>query len=136
MIYYEARQNLDAILELPWITPQAALLRIAGIIQSLLWRAAGLFVIVGVADLLWQRHRYKQELRMTKPEVRQETREQQGNPYVKTHIRRLQRAIAQNKQAQNNRARNEHALNDRTSSHGRRPDGSSRQGTRPRAAGS
>jgi flagellar biosynthetic protein FlhB len=93
-VYYEATENLDSILELPWMVPQAALVRISGTLESLLWRAASLFLIVGVADLVWQRHRYTKQLRMTKQEIQQETKEQQGNPHVKMRIRRLQRDLA------------------------------------------
>jgi flagellar biosynthetic protein FlhB len=92
--YYEVKENLNAILELPWMAPQAGLVRVSETLESLLWRAAGLFLIAGIADLLWQRHRYTQRLRMTKPEIRQETREQEGNPYVKRRIRQLQRDAA------------------------------------------
>jgi flagellar biosynthetic protein FlhB len=76
------------------MVPQAALVRISGTLESLLWRAASLFLIVGVADLVWQRHRYTKQLRMTKQEIQQETKEQQGNPHVKMRIRRLQRDLA------------------------------------------
>jgi flagellar biosynthesis protein FlhB len=93
-VYYEAVENLDSILELPWMGPQAALARIGGVLESLLWRAAGLFLIAGVVDLLWQRHHYMQQLRMTKQEIRQEAKDQQGNPQAKMRIRRLQRDMA------------------------------------------
>jgi flagellar biosynthetic protein FlhB len=93
-VYYEAVENLDSILELPWMGPQAALVRIGGTLESLLWRAASLFLIVGIADLLWQRHRYTKQLRMTKQEIQRETKDQQGNPQVKMRIRRLQRDLA------------------------------------------
>ncbi len=93
VVYYEARENLDHFLALPWMSPQVGLLRITASLKTLLWRAAGLFLIVGVIDLLWQRRRYHRQLRMTKHEVREEAKEQQGNPQIKMRIRRLQRDL-------------------------------------------
>ena len=64
-------ENLgSSFLELPWMGPQPAIARIGSTIETLLWRAVGLFLLVGVCDLLWQRHRYTKQLRMTKHEVK------------------------------------------------------------------
>jgi flagellar biosynthetic protein FlhB len=65
-----------------------------------LWRAAGLFLLMGVIDLAWQRRRYLAQLRMTKYEVRQEAKEQEGNPQMKARIRRIQRDMARRKMMQ------------------------------------
>jgi flagellar biosynthetic protein FlhB len=94
VVYYEASENLDSFLELPWMGPQPAIARIGSTIETLLWRAVALFLVVGVCDLLWQRHRYTKQLRMSKHEVKQETKEQQGSPHIKQKIRRLQRDAA------------------------------------------
>jgi flagellar biosynthetic protein FlhB len=94
VVYYEASENLDSFLELPWMGPQPAIARIGSTIETLLWRAVALFLVVGVCDLLWQRHRYTKQLRMSKHEVKQESKEQQGSPHIKQKIRRLQRDAA------------------------------------------
>ncbi len=94
VVYYEVTENLGSFLELPWMGARAAVTRIGGTIEVLLWRAAGLFLVVGVADLLWRRHRYTKQLSMTKQEVREDAKEQEGNPHVKMRIRRLQRDLA------------------------------------------
>jgi flagellar biosynthetic protein FlhB len=94
VVYYEASENLDAFLELPWMGEQPAIARIGGTIETLLWRAVMLFLLVGICDLLWQRHRYTKQLKMSKHEVKQESKEQQGSPHIKQKIRRLQRDAA------------------------------------------
>jgi flagellar biosynthetic protein FlhB len=94
VVYYEAAENLHSFLALPWMSAQTAAVQVAGRIETLLWRAAGLFLVVGAGDLIWQRHRYTKQLRMSKHEVREEAKEQQGNPHVKMRIRRLQRDLA------------------------------------------
>jgi flagellar biosynthetic protein FlhB len=94
VVYYEASENLDAFLELPWMGAQPAIARIGSTIETLLWRAVVLFLLVGICDLLWQRHRYTKQLKMSKHEVKQESKEQQGSPHIKQKIRRLQRDAA------------------------------------------
>lgn len=94
VVYYEASENLDTFLELPWMGVQPALARIGSTIETLLWRAVLLFLLVGVCDLLWQRHRYTKQLKMSKHEIKEESKEQQGSPHIKQKIRRLQRDAA------------------------------------------
>ena len=94
VVYFELAENIGALMQLSWMGPQPALMRIAGTIEILLWRAAGLFLLVGLADLAWQRHRYKKQLKMSKQEVREEHKEQEGNPQIKQRVRRIQRDLA------------------------------------------
>jgi flagellar biosynthetic protein FlhB len=94
VVYYEASENLDSFLELPWMGAQPAIARIGGTIETLLWRAVMLFLVVGICDLVWQRSRYTKQLKMSKHEVKQESKEQQGSPHIKQKIRRLQRDAA------------------------------------------
>jgi flagellar biosynthetic protein FlhB len=93
VVYYEVTENLTSFLELPWMAAQVAIARVGRALETLLWRAAGLFLIIGIADLLWQRHPYTNQLKMTKYEVRQENKELSGNPQMKMRIRRLQRDL-------------------------------------------
>jgi flagellar biosynthesis protein FlhB len=94
VVYYEAAENLDSFLELPWMGAQPAIARIGATIETLLWRAVMLFLLVGIGDLVWQNSRYMKQLRMSKHEVKQEAKEQQGSPQIKQRIRRLQRDLA------------------------------------------
>lgn len=61
---------------------------------------AGGFFVVGAADYLYQRLRHEQRLRMTREEVKQEHKEDEGDPHVKSRIRRLQREAAERKMIQ------------------------------------
>jgi flagellar biosynthetic protein FlhB len=94
VVYFELAENIGALLELSWMGPQPALVRIAATVETLLWRAAGLFLLVGLADLAWQRRRYFKQLRMTRHEVREEHKESEGNPQIKQRVRRIQRDLA------------------------------------------
>ena len=74
--------------------PISSLARVGLTLETLLWRAAGLFLLIGVIDLLWQRHRYMKQLKMSKQEIREESKESEGNPQIKARVRRIQRDMA------------------------------------------
>lgn len=93
VVYYLIAENLGAFLALPWMGAQVAASRVASTLETLLWRAAGLFLVVGIIDLVWQRRRYTNQLKMTKQEIREEHKETEGNPQMKMRVRRLQRDL-------------------------------------------
>lgn len=56
--------------------------------------AAALFLI-GVLDYAYQRYKFEQSLRMTRQELKEELKREEGDPQIKQRIRRLQREAAQ-----------------------------------------
>jgi flagellar biosynthesis protein FlhB len=100
VVYYEVTENLGRLLMLPWMNAAGGVTTIATVLKALLWRAASLFLTMGLIDLMWQRSRYNRQLRMSKHEIREENKEQQGNPQMKMRIRRIQRDIARRRMMQ------------------------------------
>ena len=94
VVYYEVKENFERFLMLPWMNAAGGITTIGIVLKALMWRAAGLFLLAGLIDLWWQRTRYTRQLRMSKQEIREESKEQQGNPQMKMRIRRIQREIA------------------------------------------
>lgn len=93
VVYYELSENIGTFLALPWMSTQVAVARVAGTIETLLWRAAAVFLLIGFIDLIWQRRRYTNQLKMSKQEIREELKETDGNPQIKMRVRRLQRDL-------------------------------------------
>jgi flagellar biosynthetic protein FlhB len=60
---------------------------------TLLWKACGVFLVFGAVDLFRQRRRYRKDLRMSKQEIRDEFKENEGNPQMKARIRRIRRDL-------------------------------------------
>lgn len=56
--------------------------------QALLWTFA-VFVIVAVLDLAWQKHSYLKKMRMSMRDIRQEHKENEGDPMLKGNRRQL-----------------------------------------------
>ncbi len=51
--------------------------------------------LIAIADFLYQRHAFIQQMRMTRQEVRDEYKQSEGDPHVKARIRRLRAERAQ-----------------------------------------
>jgi len=56
---------------------------------------AAAFVVVGVVDYILQRVRFEMGLRMTKDEMKEEIKREEGDPQVKARIRRMGRELSQ-----------------------------------------
>ena len=93
-VYYLVKNDFEAYLTLPLKSVNAGVVQIAGSLESLLWKASSVFFIFGAVDLFRQQRRYTQELKMTKQEIRDEFKEVEGNPLMKSRIRRIQRDMA------------------------------------------
>jgi flagellar biosynthesis protein FlhB len=66
----------------------------ASISYEILIRIVILLAIIAVADYCFQRYRFREQLKMTKQEVKEEMKEMEGDPTTKGRIRRIQRAMA------------------------------------------
>jgi flagellar biosynthetic protein FlhB len=70
-------------------------------IWRLLWRGALALIALGAADYLWQRYSWMRGLRMSRQDVRDEMRQQEGNPEMKARVRRVQREMARSRMLSN-----------------------------------
>ncbi len=74
---------------------EAAIIHSAELVGwSMLWMACGLILIAAV-DVPFQLWDHKQKLMMTKQEVRDEYKDSEGKPEVKSRIRQMQREMAE-----------------------------------------
>lgn len=64
------------------------------IIQTELVRVALVVSVLGIIDFIYQKRAFNKEMRMTKQEVREEYKQMEGDPKIKSAIRQRQRAIA------------------------------------------
>ena len=54
-----------------------------------------LLLIYGILDFMWNQYRQNEQLKMTKQEVKEERKQQEGDPQIKQRIRMKQREMAQ-----------------------------------------
>jgi flagellar biosynthetic protein FlhB len=87
------RDNLETLSAMPLESVEAGARQAGLSMESLIWKAAVVFLALGAFDYWRQKRRHMADLRMTKQEVRDEMKELEGNPQVKVRIRRLQRDL-------------------------------------------
>ena len=82
----------------------------SGILQSFLYGKylmlkMGFIIIVGLAllaamDFAWEKFQYYKKLKQTRQQLKEETKEKEGNPEIKQRIRNIQRKVAQKRMMQ------------------------------------
>jgi FlhB-like protein len=60
---------------------------------NLLFKVGGVFLLFGAADFALQKKLFMKDLMMSKEEIKQESKNEEGDPEVKQHRRALQRAL-------------------------------------------
>ena len=63
-------------------------------------RISLLFMIIAVADFAFQKYKFAKDMRMTKQEVKEEFKNQEGNPEIKGRIRQKMREASQRRMMQ------------------------------------
>jgi flagellar biosynthetic protein FlhB len=63
------------------------------LLQAFFW-TVGSLVLIALVDVPYQIFNYKKKLRMTKEDVKQESKEANGNPEIKARLRQQQREMA------------------------------------------
>jgi flagellar biosynthetic protein FlhB len=64
--------------------------QIGGLIFGLLVRVCVGLLVIGLADFAYQKWKYMDELKMTRQEVKEDHRETEGSPEIKSKIRQVQ----------------------------------------------
>jgi flagellar biosynthetic protein FlhB len=90
-VYAVARTKLEGFLALPLGTVDSGFRFLTASLMDLFWKAAAVFVVFGAVDLFRQMRKHKNELRMSKQDIKEEMKEMEGNPQMKAKIRRIQR---------------------------------------------
>jgi len=85
------RNRLPELLRLPMLPVSSGAVTAGRLLNDALRRASILLVVVGTIMLIRERSRYSRRLRMSKQEVRDESKENDGNPQTKARVRRIQR---------------------------------------------
>jgi flagellar biosynthesis protein FlhB len=94
------RDRLDTLAALRWAWSAQMLAVIAKLIMGLLIRIGIALLVIAIADAFYQKWKYIDELKMTRQEVKQERRDEEGAPEVRARIRRIQFEMARKRMLQ------------------------------------
>ncbi len=100
IIWLYLRSRLDTLATLRWAWSAQIMTVIAKIILGLMIRICAVLLVIGLADTLYQRWKYIQDLKMTRQEVKEERRETEGSPEVKSRVRKIQFGMAMKRMLQ------------------------------------
>lgn len=92
--YFVVKSQLDEMMLLPTLPLTEGIARSGYLIVSGTLVVVCALVLIALIDVPYQLYHYANKLKMTKEEVRQEAKEQEGNPEIKGRIRRQQREMA------------------------------------------
>lgn len=92
--YVAIRKNWLAVFEFAQMEPFQALMIVLTILKYVAVRVVGLMIVWGAFDYIMMRRRNDKSMRMTKQEVKDEHKEEQGSPMVKNKLKSMQAAMA------------------------------------------
>lgn len=59
---------------------------------ELIWKMGLVYIFIALADYYYQKWRYQEDMKMTKQEVKDETKQMEGDPLIKSRIRSIMRS--------------------------------------------
>lgn len=83
LLYHVITGELAHILALPRAGIEGVGVSIISLLKVLIINTAGVYLVLALADLAYQRFTYKKQLRMSKDEVKREYKEAEGDPHIK-----------------------------------------------------
>jgi len=86
--------KLNYIYTMNDLEPLVSLTILANLIFELFLKIGVLVLIMAIIDYIYQKWQHKQDLKMTKQEVKEEHKQMEGDPKVKSRIRQVQRELA------------------------------------------
>jgi len=100
IVWFYLQSKLDTLATLRWAWSGQILAVIARIILGLMIRVGIALLVIGIAEAFYQKWKYLQDLKMTRQEVKQERRDREGAPEVKSRIRKIQFQMAMKRMLQ------------------------------------
>ncbi len=92
--YSYLRGNIQHLMELSQFDLLTGMQVFMDMVFSLSLRAGGAYLVLAIADYVYQRWQYMRGLRMTKEEIKEELKQSEGDPFIRSRIRSQQRRIA------------------------------------------
>jgi flagellar biosynthetic protein FlhB len=100
IVWLYLKDKMYVLSRLQWVPADQILNHIAGIIFGVVIRIVLSLVGVGVVDMIYRKWRYKHKLKMSKQEVKDEHRDTDGAPEIKSKIRQKQMQAAMQRMLQ------------------------------------
>lgn len=100
IVYTEIVENVFALYNLYDVSLTQAIAYCGDMALSIALDISIVYMFVGVADLIFQKRKFKQDMMMTKQEVKDEYKQSEGDPTVRQQIKRKMREVSQRRMMQ------------------------------------
>ncbi len=94
ILWWQLGKDLNLLLSLPELPFAIAAPRVGKLLLQILWWIAVPIAALAILDLLYQRWQHARDQRMSKQEIKDETKQTEGDPEIKARIKRAQRELA------------------------------------------
>lgn len=100
VVYDEIQSRIPEFARLLQLDIGTSLVYIAETIFSVCMKIAMVFVAVAAADFLFQKYKFDKDMKMTKQEVKEEYKQMEGDPQIKSKRRQKQQQMAMSRMMQ------------------------------------
>lgn len=91
--FLNIRGNIDRFVHLINVPFRYGVAQVASVTLAVLFQSALVLLVLSLFDYLFQRKQHRESLKMTKQEVKEERKQYEGDPLVKSRLRRRMREI-------------------------------------------
>lgn len=100
VVYSEIQSRIVDFARLMQMELVSGMLYVADAIFSICMKIAMVFVAVAAVDFLFQRYKFEKDMKMTKQEVKEEYKQMEGDPQIKSKRRQRQQQMAMSRMMQ------------------------------------
>lgn len=100
VVYDTLKDEWDIILQLYDISLNGSIALVGNMVISLGIKISALYMIIGLGDLFFQKMKFKNDMKMTKQEIKDEYKQSEGDPHVKGQIKAKMREISRRRMMQ------------------------------------
>lgn len=100
IVYVYISDRIESLSAIRWAWSMQIIVAISQLILGMLIRICVALVIIATIDVFFQKWKYTQDLKMTKQEVKQEMKDTDGSPELKSRVRRIQIEMARKRMLQ------------------------------------
>lgn len=92
--FFAIKKEFDGFFILPHMNPSELSSTLARLALIIALKIGVAILIIGVLDFVYQRYEFEKSIRMSKQEIKDESKDTEGSPEVKARTRQLQRQMA------------------------------------------
>ena len=100
IVWLYLQDKIDELAAIRWAWSAQIITAISKIILGMLIRVCAALLVIAAVDVFFQKWKYTQDLKMTKQEVKQERKDTDGSPEIKSRVRRIQIEMAKKRMLQ------------------------------------